>query len=128
MTRLASIIIVLGLLTGCRNGGFIAKDTPEWGRAVERARAAGKLDPDCVDDGVVYVILEDKDWDSDPGDGGHTDGSLVSVRKGGIKGYSESFILEHEFLHCMLECSGEGDIQNAGHWDQAWDGLRPDGS
>ncbi len=127
MTRI-NLIILLLLLCGCRESGFIAKDAPEWDRALERARKSDQLDPDCRDDGVVYRLLSDEEWDYDPATGGHTDGGLVEVRQDGFKGYSRSLILEHEFLHCILECSGEGDIQNHAHWGAVWDGLRADGS
>lgn len=120
-------IIAVLLLTsvGCATEGQQALGTPEWEFALQRARDNGKLDDSCIDNGVSYELVSDADWAFGDDLGGKTtEAGTVVVRKNGFDGYSASFIMEHEFLHAILDCSGEGDFQNQVHMGHVWDGLR----
>lgn len=123
------------LLIACAQPGQEAIGTPEWLAALQRARDHGKLDDSCIDDGITYELLDRDEWKSrglDPTLGGlTTESGEVVVRKEGVKGlrgyrheYTSSFIMEHEFLHAILNCSGSGDFENQLHIGHVWDGLR----
>lgn len=125
-TKLVAALVLAFTTVACAQEGSPAVETAEWADALERARANGKLDDSCIDDGVTYVLVNETEWlqSDDPTLAGHTDGSVVYIRLDGLNGYSARFTATHEFLHAILKCSGEGDWENDLHLGHVWDGLR----